>query len=306
MLINIIYSAVGLLIFVKGLTMLSDSLRTISGPKIEEIINILTSNKWVGALLGFIITVVLQSSTATTVTIVSLVDAGLLTLTQSVGVIMGANIGTTVSSLIFTLDLHNINTFLILIGLGMILFANKSAGKTIIGFGFIFLGIQIMTSGMAPLAQLPIVTSLFDYTYNPLFGIMFGIAVTALFQSSSALTGLLIAMAGSGVFFGLEQVIFIIYGQAIGTCFTAIIAGFRGSKNARRAAMIHLVFNVIGTVVFTILTLLPIGYVEFIKGLTLDLKMQILFSQIIFNIVMVLILLPISDKLIKLVRKIVV
>lgn len=305
MLINIIYAVIGLLVFVKGLTMLSSSLRTISGPKIEEIIKLLTSNKWMGAGLGFFITLLLQSSTATTVTVVSFVEAGLLTLAQSVGVIMGANIGTTVSSLVFTLDFNNINTFLVLIGILMIIFANKNVGKTILGFGFIFLGIQVMTNGMSSIANLPVITNLFDYTNNPLFGLMFGLVLTAILQSSSAVTGLLLAMVGSGILSGLDQVIFVIYGQAIGTCFTAIIAGFRGTKNAKRAAMIHLMFNIIGTLVFTVLTLLPLGYIDFIKGLTLDLKMQILYAQIIYNIVMVLLLLPMSDRLIKIVKKII-
>ena len=303
-LMNVLFLFGGLGLFLYGMKIMGEGLELAAGSKLRRLLEVLTNNKYLGALVGFIITAVIQSSSATTVMVVGFVNAGLMNLTQAVGVIMGANIGTTVTGILISLKLTSLAPVAFFLGVIFCVFSKKKTlqhvGMVIAGFGVLFLGMDIMSTTMAPLKNVPAFTNLFQYTTNPLIGILVGMLVTALIQSSSASIGIMLAMSAAGVITGLDQAIFILYGQNIGTCITALIASAGAKKTAKRAATIHLLFNVLGTLLFVVITLLPIGFVDLMKSVSGNIAQQIAATHVVFNVVSTAILLPLSNVLVKL------
>lgn len=260
----------GVALFIYGMSMLGSGLEKISGGRLEKILSNLTSNVFKSVCLGALVTAAVQSSGATTVIIVGMVNAGILKLSSAIGVIMGANIGTTVTGQILRLagldNSADTNIFLRLLSprylapiisiIGLIIFmlsknsVRKSIGETLVGLGILFTGMLSMTDSVEPLAELEAFRRLFETLSNPILGVIAGAVVTALLQSSSASVGILQSIAGAGNALKFSAAFPIIMGQNIGTCVTSIISASGASKNARRAAMVHLYFNVIGTIAF--------------------------------------------------------
>ncbi|MBQ2823124.1 MAG: Na/Pi cotransporter family protein [Oscillospiraceae bacterium] len=261
----------GLALFIYGMTMLGNGLEKIAGGRLEKILSSLTSNVFKSVLLGAVVTAAVQSSSATTVIIVGMVNAGILKLSSAIGVIMGANIGTTVTGQILRLgDLENnenVGFFMELITpknlapmiavTGLIIYmlskkdSKKSIGETLIGLGILFTGMLSMSSAVKPLAELQAFRTLFETLSNPILGVLAGAAVTAIIQSSSASVGILQAISSTGAL-RFSSAFPIIMGQNIGTCVTSLISAIGANKNAKRTAMVHLYFNVIGTLFFLI------------------------------------------------------
>ncbi len=251
----------GLGLFLYGMHIMAAGLQKAAGSKLKKVLEILTKNRFIGVIVGALVTAVIQSSSATTVMVVGFVNAGLMNLTQAVGIIMGANIGTTITSWIVSsadfLKTDTLAPIAVFIGAAMILFGKKTKthqiGEIIIGFGVLFIGISMMTKGVKPLSELDGFKVAFrECGKNPVLGVLVGAGVTALIQSSSASVGILIALAANG-FVTLDAAVYIIMGQNIGTCATALLSSVGASKNAKGAAYIHLLFNVIGSVIFSIL-----------------------------------------------------
>ena len=294
----------GLGLFLYGMKLMGDGLELAAGSRLKTMIERLTTNKYMGALIGFAVTAVIQSSSATTVMVVGFVNAGLMTLAQAVGVIMGANIGTTVTGFMIAIKLNSLAPIAIFLGVVMIMFCKKNnhkhIGQIVCGFGILFYGMTVMSTAMEPLSESEFFRNLFVQMQNPLIGLVF----TALIQSSSASVGVLQALAASGAI-GLDSAIYVIYGQNIGTCVTAIMASAGTTKTAKRTATVHLLFNVIGATLFTCITLLT-PFTSLIKSISPNnVMMQISIVHIIFNIVTTSILLPLSNYLVKLACKII-
>ena len=299
----------GLGFFLFGMKLMGDGLELAAGPKLRDMIERLTTNKYMGALIGVAVTAIIQSSSATTVMVVSFVNAGLMNLAQAVGVIMGANVGTTVTGLIIAINLVAIAPLAVFIGVVMICFLKKNKvkhiGQIILGFGILFMGMDIMSTAMKPLAQIPEVTSIITKFSNPLLGVLVGMIFTAIIQSSSASVGVLQALGAAGAI-TLPSAVYVIYGQNIGTCITAIISCIGTTKTAKRTAVVHLLFNVIGALLFTLITILfPFTYL--IERLApSNMMLQISMVHIIFNLVCTAIMLPLSNYLIKIACHVVV
>lgn len=267
---NVISLLGGLALFLYGMNILGSGLEKISGGRMEKTLEKLTNNILLSVLLGAVVTAAIQSSSATTVIVVGLVNAGILKLRQAIGVIMGANIGTTVTAHILRLtDIGSDNFFLRMLNpktlaplvaiIGILLFmtakrdSKKDIGQILLGFGILFTGMFNMEAAVAPLKNVPEFTSLFATFSNPVLGVIFGAVVTAVIQSSSASVGILQALSSTGSI-TYASAFPIIMGQNIGTCITPILASIGASKNAKRSAMVHLYFNIIGTTVFLIAT----------------------------------------------------
>ncbi len=297
----------GLGMFLFGMKMMGESLELVAGSKLRGLLEKLTSNPLLGVLVGVVVTGAIQSSSATTVMVVGFLNAGLLKLEQAVYVIMGANIGTTVTSFLIGLKISYLAPIAIFIGVFMMMVFKRKmvqqVGAVIIGFGLLFTGMDTMSSAMAPLKDVPEFAELMVKFSNPVLGILAGAVLTAVIQSSSASVGIVQAMAASGVV-DLGGVIFILFGQNIGTCATALLASIGTNRAGKRAAVIHLLFNIIGTLIFIPVTLL-LPYVPFIESLTSDPKMQISIAHIIFNVVSTLIMLPFAQLLVKLASRLV-
>ena len=254
----------GLGLFLYGMHIMAAGLQKAAGSKLKKVLEILTKNRFIGVIVGALVTAVIQSSSATTVMVVGFVNAGLMNLTQAVGIIMGANIGTTITSWIVSsadfLKTDTLAPIAVFIGAAMILFGKKTKthqiGEIIIGFGVLFIGISMMTAGVEPLSKLDGFKVAFrECGKNPVLGVLVGAGVTALIQSSSASVGILIALAANGLV-SIDAAVYIIMGQNIGTCATALLSSVGASKNAKGAAYIHLLFNVIGSVIFSILAVI--------------------------------------------------
>ena len=254
----------GLGLFLYGMHIMAAGLQKAAGSKLKKVLEILTKNRFIGVIVGALVTAVIQSSSATTVMVVGFVNAGLMNLTQAVGIIMGANIGTTSTSWIVSsadfLKTDTLAPIAVFIGAAMILFGKKTKthqiGEIIIGFGVLFIGISMMTAGVEPLSKLDGFKVAFrECGKNPVLGVLVGAGVTALIQSSSASVGILIALAANGLV-TVDAAVYIIMGQNIGTCATALLSSVGASKNAKGAAYIHLLFNVIGSVIFSVLAVI--------------------------------------------------
>lgn len=290
----------GLALFLYGMQMMSTGLEAAAGNRMKTILEKLTANRIVGVLAGALITAIIQSSSATTVMVVGFVNSGMMTLKQAIWIIMGANIGTTITGQLIALDVGDAAPFAAFIGVAAIVFLKsrkiKSIGEIVAGLGVLFIGMDMMGNAMQPLADSERFVRILTQFENPLLGIAAGAVFTALIQSSSASVGILQTLAGSGVI-GLESAAFVLFGQNIGTCITAFLASAGTSRNAKRTTLIHIMFNVFGTVVFTILCLTTpiLGMVEgWTRG---NAPAQIANLHTMFNIVTTLMLLPVGTYL---------
>ena len=296
----------GLSLFLYGMQMMSNGLEAAAGNKMKRILERLTANRILGVLVGAGITAVIQSSSATTVMVVGFVNSGMMTLQQAVWIIMGANIGTTITGQLIALDIGAIAPLFAFIGVAMIVFLKKEKlhhfGKIIAGLGILFIGMDMMSAAMMPLRESEAFISLMTQFSNPVLGILAGAIFTAIIQSSSASVGILQALASSGVI-GLPQAVYALFGQNIGTCITAVLAAIGTSRNAKRTTIIHLSFNIIGTIVFTIICMVT-PFVSLMEGLTPNVSAQIANTHTIFNITTTLLLLPFGTQLAKIATKI--
>lgn len=292
----------GLGLFLFGIKTMGDGLEQAAGSKMKRLLEALTRNKFTAVLVGLLVTAVIQSSSATTVMVVGFVNAGLLSLSKAIGVIMGANIGTTVTSLMLSVKL-NFGILFTAVGAICQLAGNRSSfkllGQIMMGLGILFVGMDAMTAAMEPLRDWQGFRDMMELAKNPLVGVLVGAGVTALLQSSSASVGILQALAATGAI-SLQASLFILFGQNIGTCVTALLASVGANRTAKRAAVVHLLFNVIGAALFIVLALvLPLAsWIETLAGA--NLRLQIAFAHIIFNVVTTLLLLPLSGLLEKL------
>lgn len=297
----------GLGLFLYGMSLMSDGLSLIAGSQLKKILQRLTSNKWLGAFFGFIITAIIQSSTATTVMVLGFIDSSLINLSQAAGIIMGTNAGTTLTGILFTFNIQDIVPFVIFIGTIATLFVNRKSfnhmGMILLGFGLLFLGLNLMSISMVPLRDSPFMAELFTHTQMPLIGLLVGFVVTALIQSSTASVGILLTMVTAGIVVDLHQAIFILYGFNAGSVLTTLVASIRGNKSAKQAALVNMWFNFIGALLFTILTVLPLGLVDFIQRTSDSTALQLVYAHIIFNFATLFILLPLSKYIIKLAEK---
>ena len=296
----------GLGLFIYGIHLMGDGLQRVAGDRFRNILKILTSNAFKGVLVGTGITALVQSSSATTVMVVGFVNAGLMTFAQSLGVIFGANIGTTITAQIIAFKLTDFA--LPIIGVGMVLniFARKRfwkfLGLFLLGFGILFLGLKIMTSGLKPFAQNPAVINAFlAINDRVLYGVLLGAAVTAIVQSSSVTTGIVLGFVSVGLL-NLNGAIPIILGANIGTCVTIMIASIGANIASRRAAVAHLLFNVIGSVLFLII-IKPFSVL--VSHTSIDALRQCANAHTIFNIVNTIIFLPFVALYAKLIEKII-
>ena len=303
---NILSMAGGLGLFLFGIRTMGDGLENAAGAKLKRMLEVLTGNRVLAVLVGFVVTAIIQSSTATTVMVVGFVNAGMMSLAQAVGVIMGANIGTTVTSLLIALNFSSVAAAAVLVGVILMLASKKTVVKNLgaifTGFGLLFLGIDMMSDSMAPLREsagfMNFIVTVSESPLRPLFGIILGIVMTAVLQSSSASVGVLQTLAMQGLV-PLKFSVFVLFGQNIGTCLTALFSTVGAKKNSKRAAVIHLLFNLIGTGIFILIALLT-PYVEWIEKLSPDPMAQIAISHIVFNIVSTVVMFPFAKALVKL------
>lgn len=295
----------GLGIFLLGLSAIGEGLKKLAGQKLKTLIDRFASKPWKGMMVGTFATVLVQSSSATTAMTIGLVKAGLMSLTQAVGIVMGANIGTTVTAFIIGLKVTSIAPFILLIGSFLYLFANRPKtrhiGESLFGFGSIFFGLYLMELALKPLAALPEFVSLIESLHNqPFLGLLIGTIGTAAIQSSSAFIGILQGLVAATNDFDLQAALPILFGANIGTTITAVLASFGDSISAKRTALIHVIFNLVGTALF-MLILVP--YSDFLINIftawNVDPKMQVAYAHITFNVVTTIMLLPLANQLVK-------
>ena len=292
----------GLALFLYGMQMMSSGLEAAAGNRMKRILEKLTANRFLGVLVGAGITAAIQSSSATTVMVVAFVNSGMMTLRQAVWIIMGANIGTTITGQLIALDIGQLAPLFAFVGVAMVVFFKKPQihhyGNILAGLGVLFIGMEMMSSSMEPLREWPAFVEMVSTFSNPLVGILAGALFTAVIQSSSASVGILQAMAVGGIV-GLDSAVYVLFGQNIGTCITAVLASFGTSRNAKRTTIIHLMFNLFGTVLFTIVcmtTPLTDLLASFTPGSP---DSQIANMHTLFNVVTTLILLPFGTMLVK-------
>ena len=298
----------GLGLFLFGMNLMGEALEKAAGSKLKKIIELLTSNIFMGVLVGTLVTAVIQSSSATTVMVVGFVNAGIMTLPQAVGVIMGANIGTTVTAQLVSIDMNGLAPVALGIGIILYLFGGKPKTKHIaevlIGFGILFTGMDFMKDAVKPLSEYQGFTnSLLTFGKYPILGLLLGFGITAIIQSSSASMGMLVVLASQGLI-PLNSALPILYGQNIGTCVTSLLSSIGASISAKRAALIHLIFNILGTIIF----LLFLNKVV-VAGVTYmnpdNVARQIANVHTIFNIVSTLILLPFNKIIIRMATRLI-
>ena len=300
---NILQLFCGLGLFLYGMNLMGDGLELAAGSSMKALIGKLTNNRFSALLLGCGVTALIQSSSATTVMVVGFVNARLMTLTQAVGVIMGANIGTTITGQIIAFNTTILSYIFVILGSFLAAFSNKKKVKYIgyvfTGLGLLFIGLQYMSKAMEPLREVQWFTELLVSFKNPIIGILAGTFFTAVIQSSSASVGILQAFAMQGLI-GLEGSVYVILGINIGTCITAILSCLKTNQNAKRAAVIHLLFNILGTLI-----LIPIIYVIPVVPLMNmispgNVVRQVANTHTIFNVVASVILFPFANVLVKL------
>ena len=306
----------GLGLFLYGMNFMGEGLQKTAGSKMKRLLGVLTNNRFLGVLVGMGVTAIMQSSSATTVMVVGFVNAGLMSLAQAVGVIMGANIGTTVTAWIVSLgewaaflSPSTIAPIAIIIGVIMLFFSSKDkirqVGGIIFGFGVLFLGLDLMGQAVKPLSTLPQFKEIFiKLGHNPILGILAGAGVTAIIQSSSASVGILQTLAAASLV-PWNAAIYIIMGQNIGTCITAVLSAIGATKNGKRAATIHLLFNIIGSIFFASLGVIYFKVINQSVGEAFITMTQISVVHTVFNILNTLLLFPFAGTLVFLAERII-
>lgn len=315
MLTDILFPFVGgLALFIYGMQIMAQGLQNAAGSKMKKMLEVLTKNKLMGVLLGAFVTAIIQSSSATTVMVVGFVNAGLMNLMQAMSVIMGANIGTTVTGWLVSsvewaefLSPSTIAPIIVMIGVVALITAKKNKQKEIasilIGFGILFIGIDMMSGAVKPLRDSEIFrTAFITLGANPLLGVLAGAVVTAIIQSSSASVGILQTLAVAGLV-PFNAAVYVIMGQNIGTCITAMLSSIGASRNAKSAAYMHLLFNIIGTVIFSILSIIYFKMINPALGEELITITQISIVHTSFNVATTVLLFPFSNGIIYLAKK---
>ncbi len=299
---NIISLLGGLGAFLFGMKYMGDGLEMAAGSRMKDLLEKLTRNKFLGFLLGVFVTVVIQSSSATTVMVMGFINAGIMDLAQATGVIFGANIGTTITSILIALDVSGIAPFCLFIGAFLMLYSKKKQtqhiGQIILGFGLLFQGLHTMSGAMKPLKDVIWFQEFIMNAKNPLLGLLVGAALCAVIQSSSAAVGILQALAMQGLM-PLYFASFLVCGINIGSAMPTILASMNARNNAKRAAMVYLINNLVGAVIMTIVTL-AFPYTQFIESLVPDPMFQVSVIHIIFKVVSAAVLLPLTNQVVKL------
>lgn len=310
----IIPFAGGLGMFIYGMQIMAQGLENAAGSRMKSLLEVLTKNRFFGVVLGAVITAVIQSSSATTVMVVGFVNAGIMNLSQAMGVIMGANIGTTVTGWLVSsvewakfLSPGNLAPIAVMAGVIVMLTGKRRSTKDIssiiIGFGLLFMGITTMSSAVSPLEESEAFRNIFvTLGHNPFLGIIAGTVVTAVIQSSSASVGILQSLAAAGLV-PFNAAVYIIMGQNIGTCVTAIMSSIGARKTAKTAAIMHLLFNIIGTIIFSIAAILFFKVINPQMGMGMITQTEISSVHTIFNVGTTLLLFPVSDWIIRLAQK---
>ncbi len=277
----------GLSLFLFGMNMMSGGLEKIAGNHLEMILKKLTYNKWKAVFTGIVVTALIHSSSAMTVMLIGFVNSGLMPLENAIWVVMGANIGTTITGQMLALDVGTLSPLLAFIGVIMFVFFKKEkmnyTGETIGGFGILFMGLEIMSVSLMPLKDSSFFLSLLQWLSYPILGIFVGIIFTAIIQSSSASIGILQSLAKMNLI-SLEKATYIIFGFDIGTCITAFLASLSGSRSGKQLALFHLLLNIFGAILFTLICLCT-PFIEWVSMLTPHLMMtQIANMHTIFNV----------------------
>lgn len=298
----IIWLLGGLGVFLYGMNMMGDGLENAAGSKLKYILEKVTANPFSAVIVGALVTGIMQSSSATTVMVVGFVNSGLLNLVQATGIIMGANIGTTVTAFLVSINIDALIPILLFIGAAMILFSKtkkrRDLAMILLGFGMLLFGMEMMGNAMAPLKDSVVFQNLIvDIGHNWFLGLLIGLLITLVVQSSSATTGILIALTSTGSI-TIQAAFPIILGANIGTCITALLSSITANRTAKRAAVIHLLFNLTGAIIF-----LPFGplLIQAVKLLApVSVQLEISFIHLIFNLLNTLLLLPFANVLIRL------
>ena len=300
----ILSMAGGLGLFLFGMSQMSDSIEKVAGAKLRRILEIFTTNRFMGMIVGIVFTGIIQSSSACTVMVVSFVNSGLMNLYQAAGVIFGANIGTTITSQLVSFNLSEVAPVILLLGVLVMMFSKKESVKkvaeVIVGFGVLFVGLSTMSEAMTGMKNVPEVVNLLASLKNPFLATLVGLVLTSIIQSSSVTVSIVLLMANQGLL-ALPICLYIILGCNIGACTTALLASFSGKKDAKRAAMIHFLFNVIGTVLlYIILFIAQDQVVSLISSISADNGRFVANSHTIIKIFQVIILFPFSNWIVKL------
>ena len=300
---TILTMAGGLGLFLFGMELMSDSIEKVAGARLRRILEIFTTNRFMGMIVGIIFTGIIQSSSACTVMVVSFVNSGLMNLYQAAGVILGANIGTTITSQLVSFNLSKIAPLILLVGVVVMMFTKKEkvrkVAEVVVGFGILFVGLSTMSQAMANMKNEPQVVNLLMSLKNPFLATLMGFALTAIIQSSSVTVSIVLLLANQDLL-PLPITLYIILGCNIGACATAMLASMTGKKDAKRAALIHLLFNIIGTVIIYI-ALFVAGdqIVELIKSISADNGRFVANSHTLIKIAQVIMLFPFTGWLVK-------
>ncbi len=299
----------GLGMFLYGMKMMSDGLENAAGDRMRRVLEVLTNKRLAAVGVGAGVTAVIQSSSATTVMVVGFVNAGLMTLLQATGVIMGANIGTTITAQLIAFKLSDIAPFILFLGMIFTVFVRKRfvsrIGEIVLGFGILFVGLSLMAEAMKPLQENEAFRNLLVGFKSPVVGVLFGAIFTAIIQSSSASVGILQALAGLGLI-GLDSAVYVVLGQNIGTCITAILAAIGTSPNSKRTAGIHLMFNILGTIIYLIVLALVPSIVAWVASWSPgNVSRQIANFHTMFNVTVTILLFPFAKRMVKLITRII-
>ena len=300
---TILTMAGGLGLFLFGMELMSDSIEKVAGARLRRILEIFTTNRFMGMIVGIIFTGIIQSSSACTVMVVSFVNSGLMNLYQAAGVILGANIGTTITSQLVSFNLSKIAPLILLVGVVVMMFTKKEkvrkVAEVLVGFGILFVGLSTMSQAMDNMKNEPQVVNLLMSLKNPFLATLMGFALTTIIQSSSVTVSIVLLLANQDLL-PLPITLYIILGCNIGSCATAMLASMTGKKDAKRAALIHLLFNIIGTVIIYI-ALFVAGdqIVELIKSISADSGRFVANAHTLIKIAQVIMLFPFTGWLVK-------
>lgn len=300
----------GLGLFLFGMNFMSQGLQKAAGAKLRSVLTAISKNKYIAVLFGALFTAIIQSSGATTVMVVTFVNAGLMELTQAVGIIFGANIGTTITAQLVSFNLTAIAPVILFVGVIMFLFMKKpifkKIGEVVIGFGALFMGISMMSGAMSQLNNYPAVINTLAQLTNPVLAILVGLIITVIVQSSSVTVSILLLMAGQGLV-TLPICFYFILGCNIGSCTPAVMAAMDAKKDAKRAALIHVLFNVFGMIIISVILIFAMEpFAAFIQAISgSDIKRSVANTDTIYKVFQTLIFLPVSTQFIKLVNRLV-
>ena len=300
----------GLGLFLYGMRVMSDSIEAYAGARLRSILERLTTNRFMGIFVGLFFTAVIQSSSACTVMVVSFVNSGLMNLYQAAGVIFGSNIGTTVTALLVSFKLEKVAPLILFTGVAIVMFCKKSSIKKfaeiIIGFGILFMGLSAMSAAMGFMRESPEVMNVFSSIKSPLFAVLLGLVITAVVQSSSVVVSIMVLLANQGLI-GLDICMYITLGSNIGACTSALLASLNGKKDAKRAALIHVLFNIIGTILMYVTFAFDVdGFVNVMSKIAgNDAGRIVAVSHLSIKVIQVILMTPFIGPIVKLTTRII-